>query len=145
MHPRDSINLMPLLEILKFWRVSPSLKSLWGGIRPSLDSRCKWLGWKPTPFTHVFTALKFKHGPFSIYGPKHKTRNHLHHILVFLWTLFDLVYDNVRIFFFFIKYWSYIMHNMHSYSYHIKINKYCKITLSKFMILKIKNNSKPHI
>jgi hypothetical protein len=95
MHPWDSFYLMPLLEILKFWRVSPSLKYLWGGISPALDSRCKWLDWKPTPFTHVFTALKYKHGPFSIYGPKHKTRNCLHHLLVFLWTLFDLVYDNV--------------------------------------------------
>jgi hypothetical protein len=144
MHPWNSFHLMPLLEILKFWRVSPSLKYLWGGIRPSLDSRCKWLGWKPTPFTHVFTALRFKQGPFHIYGPKYKTRNHLHHLLVFLWTLFDSVYNNV-LKKFLITSWFYIMHNMHSYSYHIKINKYCKIMLSKLMILKIKNNSKPNI
>jgi hypothetical protein len=144
MHPWNSFHLIPLLEILKFWRVSPSLKYLWDGIRLALDSRWQQLGWKPAPFTHVFTALKYKHGPFSIYGPKHKKRNRLHHLLVFfglyLTQFMTTCFKKILI-----TSWSYVMRNMHSYSYHIKINRYCKITLLKLMILKIKTTSKPNI
>jgi hypothetical protein len=43
----------------------------------------------------LFVTSFFSDKPFNIYGPKHKIRNHLHHLLVFLWILFDLVYDNV--------------------------------------------------